>query len=96
MATFNNAVLFSKENCAPCLATKGFIHESVDDHLKEHLSILQKENHAALVQAYSLELYPTLLILDKGGRELDRVVGGKNVRACITQFLTEIHNARCL
>ena len=94
MATFNHAVLFTKEDCAPCLNTKGYIHENVPDDLKHHLSIFQKENHTALVTAYNLELYPTLLIVDEGGRELDRIVGGKKVQACINQFLTEIDNAR--
>lgn len=96
MGTFSHAVLFTKENCRPCTETKGFIHENVPDDLKQHLSIFQKENHTALVIAYNLELYPTLLVVDKNGREMDRVVGGKKVRACINQFLTEIDHARRL
>ena len=96
MATFEHAVLFCKENCAPCLNTKKFIAEKVPNDLLAGLSILQKEKQTALVELYGLELYPTLLILDKEGHEIDRCVGGKNIRANITQFLTEIFYARCI
>ena len=94
MRTFNHAVLFTKENCKPCELTKTFVAEEVDPLFYEYLSIFRKENHTALVTAYNLETYPTLLIVDAEGFEIDRVVGGKAIRSLLNQFLTEIHNAR--
>lgn len=91
MAIFDRAVLFTKEDCAPCLNTKSFIDREVPEDLIGYLSILQKENHTALVNAYNLRLFPTLLILDYRGIEIDRIVGGKAVRENLIQFLTTIH-----
>ena len=55
------------------------------------LSILKKENHSALVEAYELNLYPTLLIVGPNGTELDRVVGGAAIRDVIEKKLIEIY-----
>ena len=44
-----------------------------------------------LVEAYNLELYPTLLIVGPNGLELERVVGGAAIRDCIEQKLVEIY-----
>ena len=38
------------------------------------------QSSGALVESYSLNLYPTLLIVGPNGTELDRVVGGKEIR----------------
>ena len=77
-----HAVLFTKEKCKPCIETKLFIGDFLDVHppLTDVLSILKKENHSALVEAYELNLYPTLLIVGPNGTELDRVVGGQEIR----------------
>ena len=87
-----HAVLFTKEACAPCLATKDFIYDFLDHNpaYTETLSFMKKENHSALVEAYNLNLYPTLLIVGPNGLEIDRVVGGKAVRDVIESKLTEI------
>ena len=88
-----HAVLFTKEKCAPCMKTKAFITDFLDHHpvLIDSLSILKKENHSALVEAYDLNLYPTLLVVGPNGTELDRVVGGTAVRDCIEGKLNEIY-----
>ena len=88
-----HAVLFTKEKCKPCIETKLFIGDFFDVHppLTDVLSILRKENHSALVEAYGLNLYPTLLIVGPNGTELDRVVGGAAIRDVIEKVLTEIH-----
>ena len=59
--------------------------------LVDSLSILKKENHSALVEAYELNLYPTLLVVGPNGTELDRVVGGAAIRDCIEGKLNEIY-----
>ena len=90
--TFEHAVLFTKDDCLPCQLTKEFINELLEASpgLADALSILKKENHSALVEAYELDLYPTLLIVGPNGTELDRVVGGAAIRDCIEAELTSI------
>ena len=74
-------VFFAKENCAPCLNTK----VALDDVLKVHpeyseiVTVLQKENHSALVAAYELELYPTVIIFDEEMNEITRRIGQRHL-----------------
>ena len=78
-------VLFKKENCKPCARLQKYLDKYLPDHLDyaEHLSVMQIENHTALRHAYDLDLFPTLLIVDGEGKELDRIVGGKNIEGTI-------------
>ena len=77
-----HACLFTKEHCLPCTKTKDYLREiyEEDNDLANYISVLKKENHSALVESYNLNLYPTLLIVGPNGVELDRVVGGKEIR----------------
>lgn len=86
-------MIFTKDRCAPCAKTKEFIYDLLENNLalSETLSFLKKENHSALVEAYNLELYPTLLITGPGGLELERVVGGAAIRDCIEERLIQIY-----
>lgn len=89
-----HAVLFTKEDCRPCKETKAFIYDLLENniHLYETLSFLKKENHSALVEAYDLNLYPTLIITDGADAPaVETIVGGKNIRACIESKLIEIY-----
>ena len=88
-----HAVIFTKENCGPCAKTKEFIYEVLERNLglTETLSFLKKENHSALVEAYGLNLYPTLLIVGPNGLELERVVGGAAIRESIEETLINIY-----
>ena len=88
-----HAVLFTKDKCKPCTETKLFISDFLDHYpgLADGLSILKKENHSALVEAYNLELFPTLLITGPNGHEFERVVGGQAIRDCIESKLIDIY-----
>jgi hypothetical protein len=88
-----HAVIFTKEKCGPCTKTKEFIYDLLEHNLPltETLSFMKKENHSALVEAYELNLYPTLLIVGPNGLELDRVVGGAAIRDCIGEKLVNIY-----
>ncbi len=88
-----HAVLFTKEACKPCIKTKSFIYDVLEENLSltETLSFMKKENHSALVEAYELNLYPTLLIVGPNGLLIDKVVGGAAIRACIEEKLIEIY-----
>ena len=88
-----HAVIFTKEKCGPCTKTKEFIYDLLENNLglTETLSFMKKENHSALVEAYELNLYPTLLIVGPGGLELGRVVGGAAIRDCIEEKLVNIY-----
>ena len=59
--------------------------------LSETLSFMRKEAHSALVEAYQLNLYPTLLIVGPNGLEIERIVGGKAVREVLEDKLIEIY-----
>ena len=89
----HRAVLFCKQNCGPCELTKEFVF-ALRPQLTEYLSIMQKENHSALVVAYNLELDPTLLVVDEYGKELQKIVGGKNVREHLVNILNTIRYNR--
>ena len=89
----HRAVLFCKQDCKPCTITKEFVF-AIKPRLTEYLSIMQKENHPALVAAYDLELYPTLLVVDEFGHELQKIVGGKNVRENLVNILNTIRYNR--
>ena len=84
-----HACLFTKEACLPCTVTKDYLSSLVreENDFANQVSILQKENHSALVAAYELEKYPTLLLVDNHGEELARLVGGKKVREYLPGIL---------
>ncbi len=84
------AVLFTKENCKPCELTKELVF-ALKPALHKNLSVMKKENHSALVEAYQLELFPTFLIVDDHGEEIDRLVGGQRIRDNIVNLLSTIN-----
>ena len=86
----SKAVLFTKENCAPCLNLKASLARLPDDKT-EHLTIMNSENHPALVAAYELEKFPTLLLLNTEGEEITRIIGGKKIEANLLNTLNTIN-----
>lgn len=85
------ATLFTKEDCLPCARTKQYIYDNfyqdeLDWPLLDALTILRKEDHSALVAAFELQLYPTLII-HQDGEELERIVGGHNIRGNLRYYL---------
>lgn len=96
-----HAVLFTKEDCAPCFKTKVHVATLFQGRpeLAEFFSHMAKENHPALIAAYGIDLFPTLLIVDqniKGDEtdEVQRVVGGKAVREQLEGILENINKER--
>ena len=85
--------MFTKEACPPCAKTKEHAYDVLENNLDlaETLSFMKKENHSALVETYSLSLFPTLLIVGPYGLEVQRVVGGKAVREVLEEKLIEIY-----
>ena len=88
-----HAVLFTKEACPPCIKTKEHAYDILENNLDltETLSFMKKENHSALVEAYQLNLYPSLLIVGPNGLEMERIIGGKAVREVLKEKLIEIY-----
>ena len=89
-----HAVLFTKESCAPCALTKEHLYDVLENNLglNETISVMKKENHSALVEAYDLNLYPTLLIVGPDGIEVqERIVGGKKIRESLKELLIHIY-----
>lgn len=70
-------VFFKKKECGPCLQAAENLGAVLDANpdLSRYVSVLQKEDHPALVAAFELEMYPTVLILDKESNEVGRKVG---------------------
>ena len=54
-------ILFTKKDCGPCKRVKNFLR--VNGYL-DKVTILEKENHPALVSAFQLGLYPTLVVAE--------------------------------
>ena len=71
-------VFFKKEGCEPCKRAAEDLQLVLELHPEygQYVSVMWKENASALVAAFELELYPTVLILDKDSNELSRKVGG--------------------
>ena len=95
-----HAVLFTKDECGPCFKTKVHVVTLLQGHpeFSEVFSQLAKENHPALVDAYELNLYPTLIVTDQnikgGNNEVQRIVGGQAIRDQLEDLLTEIYKER--
>lgn len=70
-------VFFKKEGCEPCERAGEDLRQVLNEHpeYEEFVSVIFKENAASLVAAYELELYPTVLIMDKDSNEIARKVG---------------------
>ena len=72
-------VFFKKENCAHDLNVQQQLDEVLYlyPEFRNYAVVMQKENHPALVAAFELKMYPTVLILDATGNEISRKVGSK-------------------
>ena len=90
----SKAILFTKEDCLPCAQTKLFISDKCDARLvNDYLVVMQKEIHSALVNAYDLYKFPTLLLVNGQGEEVNRVVGGQAIRSQIEYILEGLREA---
>lgn len=92
----SRATLFTKEDCLPCAQTKKYLfdhfyQDEADFRLLDVLTVLKKEDHPALVASFDLNLYPTLVI-HEDGKEVRKIVGGKNIRGNLRYILTELAN----
>lgn len=91
------ATLFTKEDCLPCAQTKQYIYDTfyddndLDRSLIDTLTLLRKEDHPALIAAFELSMYPTLII-HQDGLEIERIVGGRNIRGNLRYYLDFIAN----
>lgn len=90
------ALLFCKENCHPCAATKAYRDAILTEapQLGEFLSTLTVTADSQWRQTYSLNKFPTLIVVDDKGAEIERVVGGKNIRHILRGVLVAIRRER--
>jgi hypothetical protein len=91
------AVLFTKQDCLPCITTKDALNKilKLNPACGNYIATLEKENHSALVAAYELEMYPTLLVVDDKGEEVGRFTGGKKVREYLPGILSTLRIMEC-
>jgi len=88
-------VLFKKKDCAPCNQAEGNLNSILEKHPKfrQYVTQMWTEYHPALVAAYELTLFPTLLILDTDLNEMARHVGSnKMTKDFWFKALTTIHH----
>ena len=90
----SRATLFTKEDCLPCAQTKqylfdNFYQDEADFRLLDVLTVLKKEDHPALIAAFEIDKFPTL-ITHLDGEEFDRFVGGKSIRGNLRYILTSL------
>ena len=83
------ATLFTKENCGPCFRVKQYVKglAFAGNSSVHFLNTLKKENHPALVAAFDLNIYPTLVI--SNGPDMVRKFEGST--AVINNLLDELH-----
>jgi len=90
----SKAILFTKEDCPPCIRTKEFINSTIDEYLAaEYLVVMKKENHSALVVSYDLYKFPILLLVNEQGEETNRIVGGQYIREQLQYILEGLREA---
>ena len=90
----SRATLFTKEDCLPCAQTKkylfdNFYQDEADHRLLDVLTVMRKEDHPALIAAFNINLFPTLVI-HEDGKEVIQVVGGRAIRGNLRYFLTQL------
>ena len=90
----SRATLFTKEDCLPCAQTKQYLYDNfyqdeADFRLLDVLTVLKQEDHPALIAAFEIDKFPTL-ITHLDGEEFDRVVGGKAIRGNLRYILTSL------
>lgn len=97
MTSKPHLVLFTKKGCPPCAETKKFLFDLYKDDLEttqypfsDLLTVLDKHKQPSLVDVYDVHAYPTLLRLNKDGEELERIIGGKAVRAALPDLLLDL------
>jgi hypothetical protein len=97
MAMNFRSVLFTKQDCLPCIQTKDALLNllKLNPSCGNYIATLEKENHSALVVAYELEMYPTLLVVDDKGEEVGRFTGGKKVREYLPGVLATLRIMQC-
>jgi hypothetical protein len=57
-----------------------------------HITVMKKEKHPTLVEAYKLTLFPTLLVLDGDGEEIGRLIGARNISMDIQGVLFALYS----
>ena len=87
-------VFFKKEACPPCQQVSLRLLKVFEENpeYSKHVTVLQKENHPELVEKYGLEMYPTVLIMDKHNNEISRKIGMNSLsKDWWLEALTVIH-----
>lgn len=81
----------------PCVAADAAVRAVLNStpEYRDYINIFQKEDHPALVAAFDLSLYPTVLILNDKGEEISRKIGARYIsEEWLFQALGAIHTIR--
>jgi hypothetical protein len=90
------ALLFSAEWCKPCGPRKKAIEKTVvplgwsyGDQEDADFRVVDIDKQPDLTRKYSVEMVPTIIYVDSGGKEYDRIVGAKSNRLLTTSLLNK-------
>lgn len=93
----HSLAFFKKRECLPCAAADATLRGVLNStpEYRDYINVFQKEDHPALVAAFDLNLYPTVLILNDKGEEISRKVGARYLsEEWFFQALGAIHTIR--
>ena len=79
--TTSKAILFVKQDCAPCQLVKDHMNSVLEKSpgYGRQILVMKESKYPVLVEEYNVDLFPTLLIIDSEGEEMGRIVGGRNI-----------------
>jgi thioredoxin-related protein len=78
-----NIIYLKKERCRPCYAASAALTYILNNNhsLTQYIHIYDKETVPELVTKYKTKLYPTAILVDEHGDEIERITGGKALKA---------------
>ena len=74
-------IVFKKEDCEPCKWVTATLNVVLSAHPEwdQYISIIYKEENPALVAAYELRRYPTVLIMDADSNVISQKIGSSSL-----------------
>lgn len=82
-----------KEELASQAALKNLDHALEDSDNRCYIAVLERQYHRAVCISYSINEFPTLLVLDNGAQVLHRETGARNLHEDKFRSLLQLINS---
>lgn len=69
---------FTADWCQPCKRTKPIVEELNRDQAVARFQIIDVDDNMDLASTFMVTSVPTFILLDDSGKEINRIIGGKN------------------